>query len=381
MTLLLWLCFCLLRLSGSSAADKEPVQLKLLQWDLMEPYEAAFEAHAKKQGLAVDLHLVKPYLLELSDVYNGIRSGKGDVVLTPSEVIKQDGKQLQQLLLPMDTRRLPNYPRIVQSLRQGHKYLALDSEGGRRYGVPYRADVYSLLYNADKVKQAPASYAALWDPQHKGKVGMWGIQDEWHARAALLGLGYPLESVYDMSTAKVSWPAVTAKLTELVRTTHSVHHEWYPDPERLAGCDLFDGYGQLLAHFRREGLNWEVAILDTGTELWVDEFCISKRLKGRPEALEAAYLLIDYMLTDDMQVHVYEDQGYIPVCDDAFDILNRRGVKAALLKRSTYDNDKITLTRHQDKRTKNTFKLMWESAVNAAGRTAEFFPHAGKDKE
>ena len=41
---------------------------------------------------------------------------------------------------------------------------------GKVYAIPYAFDSIGLIYDTDKVKEAPTSWNVLWDPKYAGKV-------------------------------------------------------------------------------------------------------------------------------------------------------------------------------------------------------------------
>ena len=41
---------------------------------------------------------------------------------------------------------------------------------GKVYAIPYAFDSIGLIYDTDKVKEAPTSWNVLWDPKYTGKV-------------------------------------------------------------------------------------------------------------------------------------------------------------------------------------------------------------------
>jgi putative spermidine/putrescine transport system substrate-binding protein len=63
------------------------------------------------------------------------------------------------LKLPME--KIPNAARLYPQYRPKEPY-----------GVPIGASVIGIAYNAKKLKTAPASWADLWKPEYKGRVGL-----------------------------------------------------------------------------------------------------------------------------------------------------------------------------------------------------------------
>lgn len=49
-------------------------------------------------------------------------------------------------------------------------YLNLSFDPGNEYTIPYQAGTDAIVYNADKVKDPPKSWADLWKPEYAGKM-------------------------------------------------------------------------------------------------------------------------------------------------------------------------------------------------------------------
>ena len=50
------------------------------------------------------------------------------------------------------------------------KYMNLAFDPGNQYTIPYEGGLDAIVYNADKVKNPPKSYADLWNPEYAGKM-------------------------------------------------------------------------------------------------------------------------------------------------------------------------------------------------------------------
>src|SRR4051795_514702 len=67
---------------------------------------------------------------------------------------------------PLDTSKLTNFKDLAPQL-QSPEFNTVD---GKNYGLSFMWGANVLIYNKDKVKQAPTSWSAIYDPKYKGKV-------------------------------------------------------------------------------------------------------------------------------------------------------------------------------------------------------------------
>lgn len=344
-------------------AEGQIIQLRVLGWGDLPAYETSFEKYASKKGITVDLVHVEPFLLEETDVFDGLRSEKAEVIIIPNKMLLQDQAQLKELLLPISTEELQNYNRIDATIRNNPLFQKLDEINGVRYGVPYRADIQTILFNATKLKEAPQSWQALWSSTHSGKVSPFGYQTEWNVGVTLLAMGYTPKTAYNMEAQEIDWKKVLTKLGKLAQNSYA-SWEWPPSDKLIEECDMLYGFGLLLRFSNLRDANWQVAMPQEGVQLWVDDFCISASLELYPEKLKTAYLFIDFMLSDAMQMKVYEDQYYIPVTSPALTQLSS-AVTDVRINETFYKTNSHMLMQPMNMRTRNFYKLLWDKALES----------------
>lgn len=97
---------------------------------------------------------------------------------------------------------IPNYSRIPD------KYKNLDYDPTGEYSIPYTVSYVGLIYNSKLVKEAPDSWAALWDEQYKDNILMFNNpRDAFAIVQSLLGMDYNMETEY-------GWRAAASLLKE-----------------------------------------------------------------------------------------------------------------------------------------------------------------------
>lgn len=67
------------------------------------------------------------------------------------------------ILQKLDTTRIPNLVNLDKELIKSYGDTL-------KYVVPYQMGTQAIIYNSDKVKTAPKSWADLWNPEYKGRI-------------------------------------------------------------------------------------------------------------------------------------------------------------------------------------------------------------------
>lgn len=145
--------------------------------------------------------------------------------------------------------------------------------GGKHYGVPMAWGFIPLIYNTEKIKVAPDSWADLWSPKYKGYISMW--QDISMLWTTSLLLGY--KDTYTMTDSQLE--AVKAKLVAqkpLLRkywTTAGELTQLFESGEVIIG----ESFGGLTVNqLRSSGYHAAEIIPKEGATSWFDNWMITK---------------------------------------------------------------------------------------------------------
>lgn len=220
----------------------------------------------------------------------GARRGTVDVAAL-SDVDMFEMAQLG-LFDTLQAAAIPNLPNVLEPLR-------------RAYAIPHIYSGQVILYNPDRVNPAPRSYADLWDPKYRGRVGLAdGLYLQNTAVAALVGGG----SMDDYEPAKAKlreWKALGAKVypsNETLATALKAEEVW------LSVMWLARGY-----QWRRAGVPIRHVVPSEGATPIVFEAAIPKNAQNKANA--AAYL--NAMLDPRAQAGFAERMGYVPTVSNA----------------------------------------------------------------
>ena len=196
------------------------------------------------------------------------------------------------VLEELDYSKLKNGANIIPALR-------------RTYSIPHIYSGKIILYNPNRVNPAPTSYADLWDPKYKGRVGFAdGLYVQIIEAAALINGG----SVTNLEPGK-------AKLAELKKLDPKV----YPSNEALAAA-LKSEEVWFTIMWRARGVQWRnsgipigMAVPKEGATPIVFEAAIPKNAPNK----DCAYAYLDAMLDPQGQVGFAAKMGYVPTVTNA----------------------------------------------------------------
>ena len=130
------------------------------------------------EGYAED-SWIKPFEKATGCIVNRKYAGSSDEMVAlmrqggggEYDLVSASGDASLRLILggnvqPIDVKLIPDFDNFVPELKAPpHNTL-----NGLHYGLSYEWGPNVLMYNTDKIKEAPKSWAALYDPQYKGKI-------------------------------------------------------------------------------------------------------------------------------------------------------------------------------------------------------------------
>ena len=280
--------------SGASAQALSCSDVYVGTWggDYQDLLIANFEKRVMgglKVGVAHDVANAPPRKTKLLTERTG-RRGTMDVALL-SEI---DMFEMYKagVLEELDYSKLKNGANIIPALR-------------RTYSIPHIYSGKIILYNPNRMSPAPASYADLWDPKYKGRVGFAdGLYVQVIEAAALINGG----SVTNLEPGK-------AKLAELKKLDPKV----YPSNETLAAA-LKSEEVWLTIMWRARGVQWKnsgipmgLAVPKEGATPIIFEAGIPKNAPNK----ECAYAYLDAMLDPEGQAGFADKMGYVPTVTNA----------------------------------------------------------------
>jgi len=343
------------------------VELRVYEWEgYILPWRDMFEQYARWKG--VDVSLVpyqdptgKPgYIGNSEDIYTALKEGKVDVVTPTNNYYKAENAKMMEYLMPIDPAQVPNLVDLPDTLRNP----VFAQNGNDFYAVPLLGGTYALAYQADRLASAPTSWAALLEPAMKGKITVTGDQYEANIYTMALLAGAKPEDVYDIK--KIDRAAVQGKLNALVANTGSF---WggMPSIKQMEDSDLATDYMFGMALARQKGQNWKLDEPKEGQTVWLDNISIAKAVAADPEKVKAAHLLIDFMISPEMQSEVQRLYGVVVVNPKARPLLPSDDAMAQRAGDTTFFK-KEYFWQPLSVETRAAYRQMWDEAVKAAGK-------------
>jgi putative spermidine/putrescine transport system substrate-binding protein/spermidine/putrescine transport system substrate-binding protein len=200
---------------------------------------------------------------------------------------------------PVDVSKIPEFGNIYEAFRT----LPAINADGQVWGVPFTWGANPFIYRTDKIPTPPDTIAALWDPQYKGKVGMWDDKSMLYNTARMLGIADP----FNMTDEELE----TVK-NKLIEQKPLVRKYWGTAGELenlFASGEMWISYtwgGLMLNDLKKQNIPVAEFTPKEGADGWNDNWMIAK---GSPN-IDCAYEYINYMMSAKGQCGVSTVTGY-----------------------------------------------------------------------
>ncbi|HRQ80202.1 MAG TPA: extracellular solute-binding protein [Azospirillaceae bacterium] len=352
-----------LGVSGAKPSHAEKIELCVFEWEgYISPFADDFAAYAKSKGVEAKLTFMtgvdgKPsYITSADDIFQVVRGEKCDIVTPTHNYYKDSNARLMQILAPINVAEVANFSAVVDNLRTAN-YAEAE---GKRYAVPLLGGGYSLAYNADRVKEAPTSWQALTDPRFKNRTSITGAQYEANVYVAALLSGAKPTDVYAWDS--INPEAVGGWLRRMAGNAR-VFWDANPDIDLMANdLDLITDYGFGVAFANAKGQNWKFASPAEPTTVWLDNISLTPSAVATPAKSKAAHLLLDFMLSPEIQARLAQMYGVVVPNPKALDHIPAEQRDKVRVGSNDFYKAEL-LWRPLDKRTRNGFKGLWDEAA------------------
>ncbi len=181
-------------------------------------------------------------------------------------------------------------------------YLNLPFDPNNEYTIPYLVGTDAIVYNSDKVKDAPKAYADLWNPEFINAKRMIMLDDSRAIiGATLLTLGYDPNTKDEKQLAEAK-----AKLAELAKGV-KLYDSDSPKSALIADdADLGIVWTGEVELASRENPAIKYVYPTEGAILWQDNYAMPK---DAPHP-DAAYAWINYTMQPDLFWMILRDFPY-----------------------------------------------------------------------
>ena len=203
---------------------------------------------------------------------------------------------------PLDTSKLTNFSALAPQLQSP----GFNTEGGKHYGLSFTWGANVLIYNADKVKQPPTSWNALYaGSPYAGKIT---VPDNPIQIADPALQFFSQSNPYAISQQTLN--QVTSKLKQqrpIVRkywVLASDFEQLFKSGDAVIGA----GWPLMTNDLKRAGMNVKEVLPKEGVTGWSDSWMLSKNAKHPI----CAYKYMNYVTSPATQAKVADVTGYSP---------------------------------------------------------------------
>lgn len=225
--------------------------------------------------------------------------------------------QLQGALEEIDYSKIPNAVHLLPGMRSP-------------YFVPFNISGVVLIYNPEKIKTPPTSYADLMNPAYAGRVGL--IDQIYFNYFLAMGL-----------TAGGSMSNAAPGMERLRELKKAVQPRIYPSHQQAAAA-LASGeiwitanYKARAAQWKKEGIQVAAAYPKEGAISFTGGVIMPKRARNK----DNAYTYMNAMLTPPVAQRLAESTYYVVP-------INNANLPAALASEVSFSADELKTVRHFD---------------------------------
>ncbi|MFD3447463.1 spermidine/putrescine ABC transporter substrate-binding protein [Microbacteriaceae bacterium 4G12] len=214
-------------------------------------------------------------------------------LIQPSDYMVKTMTKLN-LLEPIDKDKIPNLQNLVSTF-QTPPY-----DPGNKYSIVYTWGVTGIAYNKKYVKEAPTSWADLWNPKYKGRVALLNDSRE------VLGIGLKKNGFSNSTTNETEVKTAYDDLQKLLPNvlafdTDNIKQKMIAE-EAWIGT-VWSGDAAFIA---KDNKDVDYVVPKEGGTIWADTLAIPKNAKHK----ELAEKFINYLLDPKVSVKNYEAIGY-----------------------------------------------------------------------
>jgi putative spermidine/putrescine transport system substrate-binding protein len=187
---------------------------------------------------------------------------------------------------------VPNLPHVLPALRTA-------------YSIPHIYSGMVILYNPDKVKTPPQSYADLWDPKYKGRVGFVDILYLYNIAIAALSHGGAMNNFEPGKAALLDLKRLDPKIypsNEAMATALKAEEVWLTPMWLARGV-----------FWRKGGVNVAHAVPAEGATPYISACAVPRNAQNKANGM--AYL--NALLDPRAQLAFAERMSYAPTVDNA----------------------------------------------------------------
>lgn len=277
--------------------------LSFANWPLyMDPAQPELKEFTRRTGVKVDYHEViqemGPWFAKLQPQLAAGRDIGYDLMVVTN------GLQFSQFkdagfLAPLDHARLTHY-----TANADPAYATSSYDPGNAFSIPWTSGLTGIAYDESRTGRPITSLADLWNPEFKGKVGMFSDTQEL-GNFGLLAIGAD-----PAGSTPEQWRAAAEKLKEQKSTgvLRNYYDQSYVDALGKGEVWITQAWsGDIFQKNVSEGTDYKFVIPSEGGTIWTDNFAIPVTARNPVDAIA----LMDFFYEVDNAATLAEYINYV----------------------------------------------------------------------
>jgi len=270
-------------------------------WPLyMDPKKPELKTFTKETGITVNYQEViqemGPWFAKVQPQLSAGQSIGFDLMVITNSIQFAQFRD-SGFLAPLDHAKLPNFTKNA-----GAAYSKEAFDPGNVYSVPWASGMTGIAYDESKTKRPITKLADMWDPQFKGKIGMFSDTQEL-ANFGLLKAGLNP----DKSTAD-DWNKAATELETQKPLVRKYYDQSYIDALGNGEVWITQAWsGDVFQKNLSDGTNFKFVIPEEGGTLWTDNMTIPITAKAPLDAIT----LIDFFYRPEIAASLANFINYV----------------------------------------------------------------------
>ena len=191
-----------------------------------------------------------------------------------------------------------NFSRLTGMNQLSSRFLNPEYDPGNLHSVPLSWGTTGLIYNTQKLQQAPEDWSYLWEHQQQLTERMTLLNDPREVMGAVLKmLGYSYNS-RDSQEVQQAYEKLMVLKPSVASFTSDAWREQVLSGDLVLAMSYSSDANELI----RENANLKYVLPKSGSSLWVDTLAIPKTAPNP----EGAYAWINFILQPDVAAQICE---------------------------------------------------------------------------
>lgn len=235
-----------------------------------------------------------------------------DIIVITNGIYLDKYKELGYLVA-LDQSRMTNFYAHASDLVKNPSY-----DPGNQYTMAWQSGMTGIGYNPKRVGHKISSWQDLQDPKLKGKIGMFGDNQD------LPSCGMMAIGVAPENSTEDDWHKAAEWLTKQQPLVRKYYDQSYIDALTRGDVWATMAYSGDIYQSNLGGGNLEFVIPDEGAVLWTDNMCIPKHAQHPLDAM----IYMDFVYKPEIAAMLAEYINYITPVNDVQPIIKQDAARA-----------------------------------------------------